>query len=89
VAKEEALKMTLKFKIKKIFNKIIDNNVYTFFMTVLTVYALFGDDLRLLVFTKSDDQYFFGITSLCLFFFAMEIILASYSKVMYYLMNIE
>jgi hypothetical protein len=81
--------MTLKFKIKKIFNKIIDNNVYTFFMTVLTVYALFGDDLRLLVFTKSDDQYFFGITSLCLFFFAMEIILASYSKVMYYLMNIE
>jgi hypothetical protein len=49
-------------------------------MTIITFYALFFDDIRLVAFTKSDDDYFFAVTTSCLFFFSFEIVLASYSK---------
>lgn len=49
-------------------------------MTILTIYALFGDDLRLLAFTKEDDPVFYSITIACFVFFVIEITLASYSK---------
>jgi hypothetical protein len=49
-------------------------------MTTLTIYALFFDDIRMIAFTRKDDDYFFTVTSLALFFFSFEIILASYSN---------
>jgi hypothetical protein len=58
----------------------VDNSYVVIFMTIVTIYALFFDDIRLVVFTKSDDDIFFGITSACLFFFTLEIVLSSYSK---------
>jgi hypothetical protein len=46
-----------------IINMILNNRYYTIFMTIITIYALFGDDFRLLLFGKEVDDYFFGITS--------------------------
>ena len=49
-------------------------------MTIITIYALFGDDIRILAFSKDYDQYFFGITSATLLFFTFEIVIASIAK---------
>lgn len=49
-------------------------------MTLLTLYTLFGDDVRVLSFSQSADVTFWIISSVSLFFFAVEIILASISK---------
>lgn len=46
-------------------------------MTVITIYALFGDDIRLAATDKTSDDIFYGITSACLFFFSLEIVIAS------------
>lgn len=54
-------------------------------MTVLTIYALFGDDLRLLATEKSADPVFYGITVSCLFFFGLELGLGSWTKEGYFL----
>ncbi|CAG9322321.1 unnamed protein product [Blepharisma stoltei] len=58
---------------------------YTTFMTLLTIYALFGDDLRLALTSKPADDVFYGFTTACLFFFSVEIILSSIFKEGYWL----
>ena len=65
--------------------KFLDNKYYTIFMTIITLYALFGDDIRLLAFTKTADDAFYVITSACLGFFTIEIVLASIAKDDYFL----
>ena len=65
--------------------KIIDHWSFTTWMTILTIYALFGDDLRLLAFAKSADETFYGISVVCLFFFLAEVIAASFAKENYWL----
>lgn len=54
-------------------------------MTLLTIYALFGDDIRLIATDKTADSGFYFVTSLCLVFFAAELILASIAKENYFL----
>lgn len=54
-------------------------------MTLLTIYALFGDDLRLLATSKDADPGFYGITSVCLLFFLVEVVLGSIAKEGYWL----
>lgn len=49
-------------------------------MTLVTIYALFGDDIRSLVTTKQADEGFYYTTSIAMFFFAVEIIIASIAK---------
>ena len=49
-------------------------------MTIVTLYALFGDDVRLLGFNKTADEYFNAITTVCLAFFALELIISSLAK---------
>lgn len=46
-------------------------------MTLLTIFALVGDDLRLWTTTKEADVYFYAGFSAALFFFAVEILLNS------------
>lgn len=58
---------------------------FTAFMTLLTIYALFGDDIRLCATDKSADDIFFGLTSLSLAFFAIEIVLNSIAREGYFL----
>jgi hypothetical protein len=57
----------------------------TLFMTLLTIYALFGEDIRLCALTKSVDEYFFTLTSISLLFFAVEIVLMSIAREGYFL----
>ena len=54
-------------------------------MIVITVYALFFDDLRQIFFEKKDDEVFFGLTTVCLGFFLLEILLSSYALPDYFL----
>ena len=49
-------------------------------MTTLTVYALFGDDLRILAFPKKSDPIFFALSVMCLVFFSAELLMAYLSK---------
>lgn len=49
-------------------------------MAFLTIYALFGDDIRLLAFTKSADDAFYTFTCVCIAFFVFELVIASIAK---------
>ena len=45
----------------------------TIFMSVITMWALFGDDIRLVATHKEDDNIFVVLTIICLVFFTMEL----------------
>lgn len=64
---------------------ILDHWMFSFFMTSLTIYALFGDDIRLSATTKSADSIFYSLTIGCFVLFSIEIILASISIEDYWL----
>jgi len=49
-------------------------------MTIVTIYALLGDDLKLLTTTKTADNTFTTLTSIALVLFMLELILASIGK---------
>lgn len=49
-------------------------------MTLITVYALFFDDIRIILFPKSLDDLFYGITLFGMICFTVEISLATYAK---------
>lgn len=49
-------------------------------MTIVTIYALLGDDLKLLTTTLSADDTFTTLTSIALVLFMLELILASIGK---------
>lgn len=63
--------------------KILDNNYVSTFVTTLTLYALFGDDIRIVAFTLSADIYFNVITLISMFVFIAEMILSILSKYNY------
>lgn len=52
-------------------------------MTIITVYALFGDDIRVLTTTKSADLYFDIVTMVSMATFLLEMGLAMLSKISY------
>ena len=64
-------------KVLNFLNAILNNKLWTIFMTILTIYALFGDDIRLLACPKSLDEFFYIATSISLFFFFIELVLGS------------
>ena len=49
-------------------------------MTVITLYALFGDDVRVLVTDKNGDTTFWTLNIIALIAFSIEIILTSICK---------
>jgi hypothetical protein len=53
-------------------------------MTVVTFYALFGDDFRMLAFTKESDDVFFGLSAFALLCFAVELVLSCCVKRAYF-----
>ena len=69
---------------KKRVEGIVDHNYTVVFMTTITIYALFGDDIRVLAFTKKEDDVFYGISVACLFFFLLELFLSTISKENYF-----
>jgi hypothetical protein len=65
--------------------KFLDHYVVVTVMTIITIYALFFDDLRVLAFPKEADPIFYAITLFGMICFTIEIILASYAKEEYLL----
>lgn len=63
----------------------IDNWRTTLFMTFLTLYALFADDIRQLSCDKDTDQVVWYITSVVMCIFLLEILLSSFAKPDYFL----
>ena len=50
------------------------------FMTIITIYALFGDDIRYLCLPPVVDNIWYILTSFSILCFGIEVIAASYSK---------
>ena len=72
-------------KRKKKIVKFLDHYVVVTVMTIITIYALFFDDLRVLAFPKESDPVFSAITLFRMICFIIEIILSSYAKEEYLL----
>ena len=56
---------------------IVEGHFVTFIMTSTTIFALFGDDLRVWLTSKEADPYFFAALFLSLNLFAVELLLQS------------
>jgi hypothetical protein len=69
-----------KYKKQMKVRKFLDHFAVVGFMTLLTIYALFFDDIRVLAYPKESDDVFYGITLLAIILFSIEIVLASYSN---------
>ena len=65
--------------------KIMESNQFTAFMTVLTLYALFGDDMKLCLTDSRADQGFWIMASLCIVFFFSEIVFQTMAYPWYFL----
>jgi len=72
----------LLFKFSK---KVVDHKLFTFITTMLTIYALIGDDCKLISTNKPADRIFDVITIVCLAIFSIEIVLSSLGKRDYFM----
>lgn len=63
----------------------VDSISFTALTGVLTVWALIGDDLRLMYTDKPDDNIFNVLTGICILVFLVEIILSCIAKDDYYM----
>ncbi|KAH7467119.1 hypothetical protein KRP22_012934 [Phytophthora ramorum] len=59
---------------------LLDSKWFTVMMLVVTVYALFGDDIRLSLFAISADNGFFSLATICLVLFSFEFLASCYAK---------
>ncbi|KAF4315270.1 hypothetical protein BBO99_00003445 [Phytophthora kernoviae] len=59
---------------------MLDSKWFTITMLIVTVYALFGDDIRLSLFSLSADSGFFSLASICLVLFSFEFLASCYAK---------
>jgi len=65
--------------------KIALSPYFSFITTILTFYALFGDDMRLIFTDREADFAFDCVTVVCMTVFAMEIVVNSFGKAGYLL----
>ena len=68
-----------KFKTKLGIRRFLDHYVTVIIMTLITIYALFFDDIRILAVDQQYDDIFFGITAVGVLMFLIEICLASFA----------
>lgn len=59
---------------------VLDARWYTVLMLFITIYALFGDDIRLSVTQISADTGFFTMATICLVLFVLEFTISCYCK---------
>jgi class 3 adenylate cyclase len=59
---------------------LLDSRWFTVLMLLITVYALFGDDIRISATKKSADNGFFSMATICLVLFSFEFLISCYSK---------
>jgi hypothetical protein len=67
-------------KNKLLIRKLLDHYGVVIFMTLVTIYALFMDDIRILVFDMRFDDAFNGLTLVGMILFTLEILVTSYAK---------
>jgi hypothetical protein len=48
---------------------IVNHWAFAVTMAILNLYSLFGEDIRIVAFTKHYDSIFISLTSVCIFFF--------------------
>ena len=60
-------------RIKFAMNWLLDDKYFTAIMTIVTIWALFGDDIRLLATEKPADGAFVVLTIICLIGFSAEL----------------
>ncbi|KAL9180261.1 hypothetical protein ACHAXT_008231 [Thalassiosira profunda] len=65
---------------KTIVNRGVDSNATITFMSVVTIYALYGDDVRILAFDPGADRTFLALSSLAFAFFLVEICLLCWCR---------
>ena len=67
-------------KNKLLIRKLLEHYGVVIFMTLVTIYALFMDDIRILVFDMRFDDAFNGLTLVGMILFTLEILVTSYAK---------
>jgi len=76
--KQEALEDSTSYKVKEFQTSVgnfLNSSFIQILMTLVTLYALIGDDLRLLLFDKKLDETFINLTIVSLFLFLIELTL--------------
>lgn len=68
--------------LKQSMQALLGHAGFTTVMTTFTVYALFGDDLKLLAFPHEPDAdpAFVALSSIAFFLFLLELVLSCYAK---------
>lgn len=74
-----------KLWIRKKCGQLVNSWRFNLFTTVLTVYALFGDDCRLALTHQRSDMVFNGATIICLVVFIAEVIISSLGQEEYFM----
>lgn len=64
---------------------IAENKVFVFVGTFITVWALLGDDLKLLTTDRPVDDIFDGLVVFCIVFFSLEVVICSLGKDDYFM----
>jgi len=83
-------------KTKKVYNKfylrlkricftIVENKPFMIFGTLITVWALGGDDIKLLTTDKPSDAIFDGMVIFCIVFFSIEVVMTCIGKDDYFM----
>ena len=70
---------------RQVLNHVMDHWSFTTWMILLTLYALFGDDIRLAVTDKPADDGFYAMSCVCMLFFILELVMSSIVKDGYFL----
>jgi len=63
----------------KVMNCILNNKLYMIFMTLVTLYALFMDDIRVLALPIEADVILWGVTTGAFALFIIELLLSSFA----------
>ena len=83
VSKKSLNSKEKRFRRKLQVRKFLDSYWTMGFMTALTIYALFFDDIRILAFPKQADDVFYGFTLIGIFIFSIEVVLAAFAQAGY------
>lgn len=63
---------------------ILENKYISSFLTLCTIFALFGDDIRVSFCPKSADMTIYDLLFVCFIFFSIELMLSVYSRPNYF-----
>ena len=78
------VKVKKQSKCQRCISKFIDAWYTAVVMTAVTIYALFGDDIRFICLPIVVDDAWYAMTSVSIALFLIEIVLALYSKFEYW-----